>query len=546
MPEDLTLRAGPLQATFQDGVIKHVRAGEVELVQRIYCTVRDRNWESPAGRVANVVLQNDSRGFRLEFDSVHQEGDLDFRWHGVITGTDAGKLALEVDGKAHSTFLRNRIGVCVHHPLTCAGLPCVIETATGGTGHSRFPEFVEPHQPFLNVRALRYEIGGLPVEVRFQGDIFETEDHRNWTDANFKTYCTPLSLPFPVELQAGSEVHHRVEISVQAPVPAAEPATARLVQVRAGQAVLPMPRIGLAIPRAGRALSDAERLALRALRLSHLRVDISAREDLRPVLEQAAADAQAIGTKLEIAVTFPGDPRGLNAWVPIADRWLVFAEGKMASGSAEARALRQEIGPKPAVCVGTDANFAELNRNRPDGDGWDAASFSINPQVHVFDDETVMANTAAQYDAARDARRFLEGRAVAVSPVTLRPRPHPDPRQKLPFCAAWTVASLKALADAGAASVTYFETHGPGGVIDGGEHYPVYRVFEALAQVSGADCIPCEVSDSGRIAAIAFDSTHGRGYLLANLTPEQCEVAIEGAGTHVLEPYAVRLWRSEG
>ena len=29
------------------------------------------------------------------------------------------------------------------------------------------------------------------------GDVFEMEDQRNWTDASFKTYCTPLRQPFP-------------------------------------------------------------------------------------------------------------------------------------------------------------------------------------------------------------------------------------------------------------------------------------------------------------------------------------------------------------
>ena len=28
----------------------------------------------------------------------------------------------------------------------------------------------------------------------FEGDLWETEDHRNWTDANFKTYSTPIAL----------------------------------------------------------------------------------------------------------------------------------------------------------------------------------------------------------------------------------------------------------------------------------------------------------------------------------------------------------------
>jgi len=48
------------------------------------------------------------------------------------------------------------------------------------------------------VRAITHEVApGVRAEVRLLGDVFETEDHRNWTDANFKTYGTPLRLLFP-------------------------------------------------------------------------------------------------------------------------------------------------------------------------------------------------------------------------------------------------------------------------------------------------------------------------------------------------------------
>ena len=39
-----------------------------------------------------------------------------------------------------------------------------------------------------------------------EGETFETEDQRNWSDASFKTYGTPLHLPFPVEVEEGTRV----------------------------------------------------------------------------------------------------------------------------------------------------------------------------------------------------------------------------------------------------------------------------------------------------------------------------------------------------
>lgn len=521
MPQ--TLRAGPLSATFGEGALRHVRLGACEVTERIYGAVRDQNWSTPPGRIENLSVNELATSFHVVFDCVHQEGDLDFRWRGTIEGTAAGRIVFAMDGKAHSTFPRNRIGLCVHHPLReCAGRPCLIELVDGRLEQSEFPQFVAPHQPFRNMRAMAYEVGGVGVEVRFAGDVFETEDHRNWTDANFKTYGTPLSLPFPIEVTAGSEVHQRVEIALRGARSMAEPAPDAVVRVGTNGEPRPMPRIGLAMAANERPLSQTELSALRRLRLAHLRAECG------PALERAAEEAQAFGAQLEIAVTAVDHLADAALWSPMTDRWLVF-------GKSLVRAVRQAVGQGAIVVVGTNAYFAELNRNRPDGDGWDGACFSVNPQVHMCDDESVMANAAAQYDAVQSAQRFLGGRGVIVSPVTLRPQfQSPDPRQKLQLCAAWTVASLKALAEAGAASVTYFETHGAGGLMDGGHLYPVYSVFEALAETF----IPCAISDPARVAAMAFESGAGRRYLVANLTPNACEVVVDGS-EQVLEPYAV-------
>jgi hypothetical protein len=554
MGEAHTLRAGPLEATFTDGELRHVRLGGVEVVQRIYVAVRDHNWGTTPGRLENVSVRVAECEFQIVFDSIHKQGGVDFRWRGTLTGTESGNISFAMDGKAYSTFLRNRIGLCVHHPLReCAGKPCVVETADGALEQTQFPEFVSPHQPFLNVRAITHELApGLRAEVRFHGDVFETEDHRNWTDANFKTYGTPLRLPYPVKVLAGAVISQRIEVTLQGAPPPPEPPRRRVVRLRTKNARgARLPRIGLGMASDGRPLSERELQALRRLKLSHLRVDLPPRGDWRQMLELAAAEAKSIGARLEVALTLPGDTSALRSWTPAVDRWLIYQESEKATSAEAACEVRAAVGPDAFLVVGTDAYFAELNRNRPVGDGWDAACFSVNPQVHAFDDESVMANAAGQYDAVRSARRFLLARPVVVSPITLRPRfnpdatgsvepPEPDPRQKLPFCAAWTLASLRALTRAGASSVTYFETHGPGGVVDGDETYPVFHFLEAAGEFAGADALECESSDESRVAAMAFESGGRVQMLIANLTGASCEIAIEGhSETLNLGPYAV-------
>src|SRR5680860_1556216 len=58
---------------------------------------------------------------------------------------------------------------------------------------------------------------GCRAKLSFEGDIFETEDQRNWTDASFKTYSTPLSNPFPVLIKAGDLVTQKITFQAEVP-----------------------------------------------------------------------------------------------------------------------------------------------------------------------------------------------------------------------------------------------------------------------------------------------------------------------------------------
>src|SRR5258707_15141553 len=65
------------------------------------------------------------------------------------------------------------------------------------------------------MRAISHQVApGVSAEVRFEGDIFEMEDQRNWTDASYKTYCTPLGLPFPAKVEKGARVKQAVTFTL--------------------------------------------------------------------------------------------------------------------------------------------------------------------------------------------------------------------------------------------------------------------------------------------------------------------------------------------
>ena len=68
----------------------------------------------------------------------------------------------------------------------------------------------------MDIRAISHDLhAGGTVEVRMDGDAFEMEDQRNWTDASYKTYCTPLAAPFPVTIEQGETVRQSVTIGVR-------------------------------------------------------------------------------------------------------------------------------------------------------------------------------------------------------------------------------------------------------------------------------------------------------------------------------------------
>jgi hypothetical protein len=546
-----TLTAGPVRLQLgTEGDVRHIRLGGDEIVERIYMAVRDRNWSTIPARLDNLTVRQNDRSFAVSYDASHVEGDVDFRWHATISGDDHGRITFTLDGQAHSTFLRNRIGFCVHHPLICAGKPVIVRKADGSEERSAFPALISPHQPFLEMRSITHEVRpNVRAEVRFTGEIFETEDHRNWTDANFKTYGTPLRIPYPVEVKAGTKITQIVEVIPHGQTSGEAQPSSGPVRILAKGRVSKLPAIGLDSSTADHAMTETEVAAIRRLNLAHLRVDSKSAEGWN----RGLAEAKRLGLKVEAAVTWPAPAEELKKAAPVVERWLVYDAKKKAADSEAVRQVREVIGPDAALVAGTDSYFAELNRNRPAGFAIQGACFSVNPQVHAFDDESVMNNTSAQRDVVETAKSFLGDLPVVVSAVTLRmrfnadatvptPPPPPDPRQKMQICAAWTVASLKQLSEAGAASVTYFETHGPRGLLEGETRFPVYAVFEAIAGFMRADVVKTKTSDDSKVATLLLALGTKRRMLIANKTASPIEVTIEAAEKRLTLPaYAVEV-----
>jgi hypothetical protein len=539
----IRLQAGAVTLEFEPELAfaRYIRVGGTEVLRGVYAAVRDQGWLTVLPKVTNLAVEQRDNGFRLTFDATCAEGPVDFQWKGVLSASTSGTIRFEMDGVARSRFLRNRIGFCVLHPLKeCAGQPYRAVKADGTQERGVFPADISPHQPVKNLAAITHTVQpGLEAEVRFEGDVFEMEDHRNWTDGNFKTYCTPLDRPYPVEVAAGTRIRQAITIQLRGAPPPAVSTSSGIVDLQPA----PVPPVRLPSIGVG---SREERAGLLGFRPAHFRVDLRPGADLNRLLAPAAAPLEiAIHAASENELKLAADAaRSLKTAVA---RWLVLPAEEKSTSRRWLDAARRILPPGAPIGGGTNAYFTELNRERPDPSWLDVACYSINPQVHAFDDRSLVENLEPQGDTVRSARRFLGARPIAVTPVTLAPRfnaslreykPNPpDSRQPSLFAAAWAAASVKYLAEAGAASVTMFEATGGGGLMDvraSPAAYPVWHVLARLAQLApNAIVRPLTSSDPLRVAALWVTAGRGHLVLVANLTLEPQMVSLPAPGPQV-------------
>jgi hypothetical protein len=582
--ERMRLCAGPLTMVFEPDTafLRYVRLGDQEILRGVYAAVRDRNWGTVAPKVSNLQVEDSGDAFRLTFDVECKEREIDFSWTGEVVGAAPGTVTFSMEGVARSTFLRNRIGLCVLHPIReCKGRSCVVEHVDGALERGSFPRLISPHQPFKEMRAISHEVvPGLSAEVRLEGDIFEMEDQRNWTDASYKTYCTPLEFPFPVEVTEGAIVAQSVSLTLNGEVPENVSRTGgtEVAFVVGDAPPVRLPRIGVGTASHGRPLTQGELERLRVLSLAHLRVDLYPSEpDCGRVLERAAADAARLGVALEAAL-FLSDAiddelstlvRDLKRIGPQVARWLIFREGGMLAPQDLVRLAREHLShyaPGVKFGTGTDAFFAELNRERLvagfAGEA-DLVCYSVTPQVHASDDASMVETLQAQVEAVESARRFAGDLAVVVTPVTLKPRfnpnatgsepepepselpPQVDPRQASLFAAAWTLGSIKYLSESAIHAATYYETTGWRGVMGtesgtpfperfnsiAGAVFPLYHVLADVGEFAGGSVIPSHSSDPLRVDGMTLRKEGRNRTLLANLSSRPQTVQLGHPGS---------------
>jgi hypothetical protein len=572
LPET-TLTAGPLHAAIADGRLR-LTCGDVEVVRQIDCPIRDADWRTLPVRETATESRQDEDGFRY------------VRAFRTLDGSIAGRLAVDAQADTDSAWLTarlaftverpieaNRAGFILLHPIAgVAGTRLEVRHPDGTRDTTRFPTRISPAQPVLDIAGLRHTIHDVDVTIAFEGDTFEMEDQRNWTDASFKTYCRPLALPRPFRLAAGAVVEQALHVTLRpAPTAAARPAASA-----ASRATLP--RITLAHEAA---LADPPPpAALASLDLDGLLLRVDARApDLAPPLD--------LPLTLEIVVDAPRDLAAVAAAcraAGLAPRRVVALprgylashqpEGPWPAGLAPADLLPPVRAAFPGAAAGGGmlSNFTEFNRAPPDPDAIDFATFGTTAIVHAADDRSVLETLEALPQVFASARALVPGRDLHLGLVAIGMRSNPygaavapnpdrqrlamamdDPRQRTAFAAAWAVAAAAAAARGGIASYAPAMTAGPLGLGTDADPWPLFEVVAALAALGGC-AVEATGGPSSGLVRLLGRGRRGVAGLAANLGPGPVEIAppdgtalrLIGAppGATTLPPFGVAIFRT--
>ena len=567
-----SLRAGNLSMGYGDGNIRYVCAGGTEILRMICPAVRDREWLTVSPQIEEEKIHESEDSFEIHLRCRYRKNEMDLVASYILEGKADNSLSLTMEAEALSTFEKNRIGICILHPFEgYAGKNCIIEHTDGSVEQSVFPEDISPHQIFRDIRSMEWSIKGITCRIDFEGDVFETEDQRNWTDSSYKTYSTPLSIPWPVTVEKGTKIFQKVTFWAAGDFePLDKLNDATLIRIFPDEK-LRIPPVGICKSSRSSALTPDEIKLLRSAKFDHYRVDLHLCETgWQFKAEEFCKEALDLCFRTEFALFFDDNVHqqinNFIDWysrrhVPISNFLLYHCSCPSTPDklAAEVIPLLRKVNPDVKIATGTNANFAQLNRNRPGETGNDCICYSIHPQEHASASLTLVENLESQFHTVRSARKIAGNKKILISPVNIQrrfnantsfvelpwkgsgPPPQVDSRMMSLIGACWTAGSLKYLCQAGADSITYYETAGERGIIQGdwdprwpsefqsekGMIFPVFHVFRFLLNNKQLSLVKC-ISSKPLIADCLALSDGKQGHLLlVNYTETRQKVKLE-------------------
>jgi hypothetical protein len=569
----ICLRAGDLTMLLENGNLRYINCGNNEIIRMIYQAVRDKDWITIKPVISDLSEVIEERSFRLSFTADYETSEIYFKANFVFEGRSDSSLMLKMEGRALRTFSKNRIGFCVLHPSDkYAGMPCTITHTDQTIEGTYFPDSISPRQPFKDIRSMAWQVAGARYKIDFQGDAFETEDQRNWTDASFKTYSTPLSLPYPVTIEEGTIISQRIDLLAEIANHRPIIENKKIKITIFPDEVRKFSSIGVGRSSRKGLLGKEETKILRGIKFDHYRVELYLfKSDWKIGAEQACIEAEELNLPLEFALFFDDNATRqaecFFEWctkrmtdisvINIYHKSFPATPGKLAN---EVIPLIRRAIPSARTGTGTNANFAQLNSNRPVDQPADLICYSIHPQEHASDNLTLIENLTAQRDTVLAANTFAGGKRVWVSPVNIQRRFNAnnsffelavkgddqssmvDSRLMSLLGACWTAGSLKYLMESGVEGVTYFETAGERGLVQGeqpsrwpllflaveGMIFPVYHLFKYI--LSNKNMLAVKSISSLPLSADSIALTDGNQVkiVIVNFSGDNLQVIISG------------------
>lgn len=587
------LRAGGLTAEFIGGELRHIRYQGREVLRAIAWLVRDRDWGTYAPDITDLHIEEGAASFHVSYHArcVDTASGQQLRYQVHIqaeAGELHGTLRVEAHYQADTRFLTCRNGFCLLHPIDgLAGQAVSIGHPDGSIEQAHFPAEIAPWQPFKEIASMQWTVAeGVSASCHLHGDVFEMEDHRNWSDASYKTYVRPLSRPWPYWIEQGETGSQSVRLNIAGSAAPLPPACGDIELVlESPPEARRHPAIGMLL-RAGdceAVLRNIEHLRALAPQVLLCQFDPTAGDGLA-ALTGFAAIAQRYRARYVLECVVPGqhlpavELAQIAAWVSTAELTLdgiavcpAVDRLSVPPGSpwppcpplADIYAAARASFPGMPLGGGMFSYFTELNRKRPPSHMLDWVTHATNPIVHAAGDTAVMQTLEALPHITGSCRAIIgANQRYWLGPITLAMRQNPygsktmdnpdgrrmpmagsDPRERALFGAAWLLAYAATVANAEAEIevLTAGPLSGPRGLTgpapssdDGSNQpYPMYYVVQALAQLAGHARLHCSSSAPGKLLGIGAVSAHGEHTLwVVNLGAAPQTLRIRGGTPH--------------
>lgn len=580
----LTLKAGPVSCTFDQGALRYIKIYGREAIRNIAFVVRDKDWGTYLPVLNNVQINQDESSFTITFDAVCKDEQQEIHYQARITGASDGTLSFTGHYTAVTDFQTNRTGFVVLHPIAgVAGQPVTVEYVNGDKEHSEFPELVDPVQPFKNIRALTHEVlPGVSVCCRMTGDTFEMEDHRQWNDASYKTYVRPIALPWPFIIPSSESVQQSVTLTFTDNACSHTEKTSKRCVIAIGSTdnVSAMPLIGLGLEPQHLPGAWAQQDKIRKLAPQQLVVWHELDKHDSNHLKQASTLAKSINTRIELQAVIPDidfkpEIARLAAQCRDADIALFaihvapamylrsIPPGTSWPDVTDLADIYKEVRkhfPGIALGGGMLSFFPELNRHRPPIEHLDFISHASNTITHASDDISVTENLEAIPYIIKTCRSFARDKPYHVGPSSIGMRFNPygsttmdnpdnsriamarmDPRQRGLINAAWTVGYVAHMARGGIHCINLHAPTGEFGIVNQQEDwsrpgfdestrqvYPVFHVLAGFTQAAGKAQVSTHSSMSREVEAVAYEDGDKLIVWIANLSGYSQNIEING------------------